>query len=93
MVLLVTTDRILVAFEATPTSRREELDLPSMLELHEPIAHEQLIRLAKYLQSDTEYKECFSPTPTILSFLLRGTKPYVPPPPKKPEPVRMVYIR
>lgn len=90
MVLLATTDRILIAFGATPTSRREELDLPSTLELHEPIAHEQLIRLAKELQTDTEYKERIAPTPTVLSFLLRGTKVYVPPPPKKPEPVRIV---
>jgi hypothetical protein len=91
MVLLLTTDRILAAFEAIPTSRREELDLPATLEVHGPIAHEQLIRLAKYLQTDTVYKEQSSQDPTILSSLLRGTKVYVPPPPKKPEPVRVLY--
>ncbi|KAJ5188766.1 ATPase vacuolar ER assembly factor Vma12 [Penicillium cf. griseofulvum] len=84
MVLLLTTDRILAAFEAIPASRHEELDLPTTLEAQGPIAHEQLIRLASYLQTDPEYKA--SHTPTVLSSLLRGTKVYVPPPPKKPEP-------
>lgn len=88
MVLLLTTDRILAAFEAIPASRHEELDLPTTLEARGPIAHEQLIRLARYLQTDPEYKERASHTPTVLSSLLRGTKVYVPPPPKKPEPVR-----
>ncbi|CAG7921704.1 unnamed protein product [Penicillium olsonii] len=86
MVLLVTTDCILAAFEAVPASRREELDLPSTLEVNGPIAHDQLIRLAKHLQTDTEYKEQNTHKPTILSSLLRGTTVYVPPPPKKPEP-------
>ncbi|KAJ5341230.1 hypothetical protein N7541_010354 [Penicillium brevicompactum] len=86
MVLLVTTDRIHVAFEAVSSARREELDLPPTLELQGPIAHEQLIRLAKHLQNDTEYKAQNSHKPTILSSLLRGTTVYVPPPPKKPEP-------
>ncbi|KAK4871278.1 hypothetical protein LT330_000515 [Penicillium expansum] len=86
MVLLLTTDRILAAFEAIPASRHEELDLPTTLEAQGPIAHEQLIRLARYLQTDPEYKERASHTPTVLSSLLRGTKVYVPPPPKKPEP-------
>lgn len=88
MVLLLTTDRILAAFEAIPASRHEELDLPTTLEAQGPIAHEQLIRLARYLQTDPEYKEHASHTPTVLSSLLHGTKVYVPPPPKKPEPVR-----
>jgi hypothetical protein len=87
MVLLTTTDRILAAFEAIPPSRHEELDLPTTLEVQGPIAHEQLIRLARYLQTDPEYN--VSHTPTVLSSLLRGTKVYVPPPPKKPEPVRL----
>ncbi|KAJ5773612.1 hypothetical protein N7457_008508 [Penicillium paradoxum] len=86
MVLLVTTERILAAFEAVPASRLEELDLPATLEVDAPIAHEQLIRLARYLQNDPEYTEKASHTPTILNSLLRGTKVYVPPPPKKPEP-------
>lgn len=89
MVLLATTDRIHAAFETISSSRREELDLPPTLELQGPIAHEQLIRLAKHLQNDTEYKAQNSHKPTILSSLLRGTKVYVPPPPKKPEPVRL----
>ncbi|KAJ5795648.1 uncharacterized protein N7518_004188 [Penicillium psychrosexuale] len=91
MVLLLTTDRILAAFEAIPASRHEELDLPTTLEAQGPIAHEQLIRLARYLQNDPECKEQASHTPTVLSSLLRGTKVYVPPPPKKPEPVRGLY--
>jgi hypothetical protein len=91
MVLLLTTDRIFAAFEAIPASCREELDLPTTLEVQGPITHEQLIRLAKHLQSDKEYKAQSSQDPTILSSLLRGTKVYVPPPPKKPEPVRVLY--
>ncbi|KAJ5212133.1 uncharacterized protein N7498_003779 [Penicillium cinerascens] len=88
MVLLVTTDRILNAFEAVPGSCRQELDLPATLELHGPIAHEQILRLSKHLQHDAEYNaiQGIGRSPTILSALLRGTKVYVPPPPKKPEP-------
>ncbi|CAG7940915.1 unnamed protein product [Penicillium nalgiovense] len=86
MVLLVTTDRILAAFEVISTARREELDLPTTLEAQGPIAHEQLIRLARCLQTDPEYKKHVSHSPTVLNSLLRGTKVYVPPPPKKPEP-------
>lgn len=92
MVLLVITDRILTALKAVPVSQRTELDLPTTLELHGPIAHEQLLRLAKHLQNDAEYNATQVSTrdgsPTLLSSLLRGTKVYVPPPPKKPEPVR-----
>lgn len=91
MVLLVTTDRILAAFEVISTARREELDLPTTLEAQGPIAHEQLIRLARCLQTDPEYKKHVSHSPTVLNSLLRGTKVYVPPPPKKPEPVRGLY--
>lgn len=92
MVLLVTTDRILAAFEKVPASRRQELDLPATLELHGPIAHEQIIRLSKHLRHDAEYNatQDTNRSPTILSALLCGTKVYVPPPPKKPEPVRVM---
>jgi hypothetical protein len=92
MVLLVTTDRILAAFETVPASRRQELDLPATLELHGPIAHEQIIRLSKHLRHDAEYNatQDTNRSPTILSALLCGTKVYVPPPPKKPEPVRVM---
>lgn len=91
MVLLVVTDRIVDAFETVPVSRRKELELPATLELHGPIAHEQLLRLAKHLQNDVDaatQDRIRDASPTILSSLLRGTKVYVPPPPKKPEPVR-----
>lgn len=91
MVLLRATDHILTALEAVPASCREELELPATLELHGPIAHEQLLRLSKHLKQDAEYNtphSSSSQNPTILSYLLRGTKVYVPPPPKKPEPVR-----
>jgi hypothetical protein len=90
MVLLKATDHILTALEAIPASRREKLELPATLELHGPIAHEQLLRLSKHLKQDAEYitSHSNSQNPTILSYLLRGTKVYVPPPPKKPEPVR-----
>lgn len=93
MVLLVTTDRILAAYEAVPASRREELELPASLELNGPIAHDQILRLSKYLQADAEYDatQDTSRSPTILSGLLCGTKVYVPPPPKKPEPVRVKF--
>ncbi|KAJ5523093.1 hypothetical protein N7513_012637 [Penicillium frequentans] len=90
MVLLIATDRILAALEAVPAARREELDLPSSLDLYGPIAHSQLLRLSKHLQNDAEYNSTDRGRsmngPTILSALLRGTKVYVPPPPKKPEP-------
>ncbi|KAJ5235307.1 uncharacterized protein N7469_004475 [Penicillium citrinum] len=89
MVCLSVTGRILNAFELIPASRREELELPATLELHGPITHEQLLRLSKHLKHETEYTvshESNAETPTILSFLLCGTKVYVPPPPKKPEP-------
>ncbi|KAJ5574190.1 uncharacterized protein N7459_008617 [Penicillium hispanicum] len=91
MVLLVSTDRIVDALEAVPPSCREELDLPVMLEPRGPITHEQLLRLSKHLQQDPEYNATNDTnrihSPTLLSSLLRGTKVYVPPPPKKPEPV------
>lgn len=90
MVLLVATDRILAALEAVPGSQRSELNLPSTLQLHEPITHDQLLRLAKHLQHDTTYTATIGVhnRRTVLNTLLYGTKVYVPPPPKKPEPVR-----
>lgn len=91
MVHLVVTDRIHTAFETVPKSQRTELDLAANLDLHGPITHEQLLRLAKYLQHDTEYNTTHNDhhkNETILSSLLVGTKVYIPPPPKKPEPVR-----
>ncbi|KAJ5103750.1 hypothetical protein N7532_004279 [Penicillium argentinense] len=95
MVLLIATNRILTALEAVPASRREELELPATLELHGPIAHEQLLRLSKHLNQDT-YKalndDSNAQIPTVLSALLRGTAVYVPPPPKKPEPVRPNHL-
>lgn len=90
MVLLNVTDRIISAFEVVPIARREELELPATLELHGPIEHEQLLRLSKHLEQNLEYTASYSPDTrdfTVLSGLLRGTKVYVPPPPKKPEPV------
>ncbi|KAJ6019217.1 hypothetical protein N7522_001284 [Penicillium canescens] len=88
MVLLVTTDRILAALDTVPASRREQLNLPAKLETNGPIAHEQLIRLSRYLQTDpeSEYKDATASSSSILNSLLRGTKVYVPPPPPKPEP-------
>lgn len=92
MVLLVATERIRTAWEALPDSRRRELDLPPSLDAQGPISHEQLLRLSKALRHDVEYnapgEDDPAQDPTILSSLLRGTKVYVPPPPKKPEPVR-----
>jgi hypothetical protein len=95
MVLLTATDRIVTALAAVPDSQRSELNLPATLQLHEPITHEQLLRLAKHLQNDAAYQSStttadeYSRT-TVLNTLLHGTKVYIPPPPKKPEPVRPV---
>ncbi|KAJ5094484.1 hypothetical protein N7456_010345 [Penicillium angulare] len=90
MVLLVATDRIRSALEAVSECKRGELDLPTAIDVNGPISHTQLLRLSKHLQNDSEYDpvSCGVPgtSPTILSALLRGTKVYVPPPPKKPEP-------
>lgn len=92
MVLLVATDRIRAAWEALPVSRRQELDLPPTLDAQGPITHEQLLRLSKAIQHDAtgnlSNTDDIGDSPTVLSSLLRGTKVYVPPPPKKPEPVR-----
>ncbi|CEJ56040.1 hypothetical protein PMG11_02265 [Penicillium brasilianum] len=89
MVRLTATARIAAALEAVPDSQRSELGLPSTLQPHEPITHEQLLRLAKYLQNDAAYQATCTTTDnpsTVLNTLLQGTKVYVPPPPKKPEP-------
>lgn len=86
MVLLVTTRRILSAIEAIPSSRRKDLDLPESPGLNAAISHDQLIGLSRYLKSSLEDGDR---TPWTLNSLLRGTKVYVPPPPKKPEPVRI----
>lgn len=96
MVLLTATDRMVTALEAVPDSQRSELKLPATLQLHEPITHEQLLRLAKHLQNDAAYQSTTTTTvdehsrTTVLNTLLHGTKVYIPPPPKKPEPVRPV---
>lgn len=93
MVCLIVTDRILTAFETIPGSQRTEIDLPAKLDLHGPITHAQLLRLAKALQHNTAYNATHNDnsnvSETILSSLLRGTKVYIPPPPKKPDPVRI----
>ncbi|KAJ5693052.1 hypothetical protein N7462_002475 [Penicillium macrosclerotiorum] len=86
MVLLVATDRILTALNAVPASSRQDLELPTELELHGPIAHEQLLRLSKHLQDTNYTPDSTNHASTILNTLLRGTKVYVPPPLKKPEP-------
>ncbi|KAJ5130586.1 uncharacterized protein N7515_006625 [Penicillium bovifimosum] len=86
MVQLIATERIIDALEAIPLQQREELDLPATLEIQGPISHEQLIRLASHLQQNPALSKDTSHTPTVLGSLLCGTKVYVPPPPKKPEP-------
>jgi hypothetical protein len=83
---------MVTALEAVPESQRSELNLPATLHLHEPITHEQLLRLAKHLQNDAAYQSSTTTADehsrtTVLNTLLRGTKVYIPPPPKKPEPV------
>ncbi|RHZ74981.1 hypothetical protein CDV55_109210 [Aspergillus turcosus] len=86
MVLLVTTTHIISALEAVPPSSRKELDLPDSLSINSPISHEQVIRLSHYFRNGAKSS---SPDPSpdrSLNSLLRGTKVYVPPPPKKPEP-------
>ncbi|PWY91007.1 hypothetical protein BO70DRAFT_329172 [Aspergillus heteromorphus CBS 117.55] len=84
MVLLITTSPILAAFEALPASSRHDLDLPDSLSLQDPISHAQLIALARYFRSSSNSNETHSAR--SLNSLLRGTKVYIPPPPKKPEP-------
>lgn len=88
MVQLVITTRILSAIEAIPASRREDLDLPESLNLNSPISHDQLIGISRYFKNNPDGHDDDNNTPMTLNTLLRGTKVYVPPPPKKPEPVR-----
>lgn len=90
MVLLVTTSRILSAIETIPSSRRKDLDLdlPDSLDVNAPIPHEQLIRIARYFKNNPDDNHGENQPPKTLNALLHGTRVYVPPPPKKPEPVR-----
>ncbi|RJE17388.1 hypothetical protein PHISCL_10275, partial [Aspergillus sclerotialis] len=80
MVFLVITPRILSALDSIPPSSREDLKLPPSPELHSPISHDQIIRLSRHLRTNTDHAD------GSLNSLLRGTKVYKPPPPKKPEP-------
>ncbi|KAJ5493042.1 hypothetical protein N7539_001788 [Penicillium diatomitis] len=89
MVLLTTTPRIIAALEAIPAAQCSEIDLPTSAQAGDSITHDQLLRLAKYLQNDTPYQATHlsaQPHTTVLNDLLRGTRVYVAPPPKKPEP-------
>ena len=91
MVLLTVTSRIVIALETIPPSQRTELNLPVSARVGESISHEELLRLSKHLQHDATYRESLSTVQspsTVLNTLLRGTTVYIPPPPKKPEPVR-----
>lgn len=92
MVLLVITVRILSAIEAIPSSRRKDLDLPDSPGLNSPISHEQLIGLSRYLKDNPVNNHGDNKIPKTLNSLLHGTRVYVPPPPKKPEPVRSLHL-
>ncbi|GAA85329.1 similar to An07g06590 [Aspergillus luchuensis] len=88
MVLLTTTPPILSAIKALPPTSRHDFSLPDTLNLEDPISHDQLIKIARYFRQ----KPTTDSSPSVdrsktLNSLLRGTKVYVPPPPKKPEPV------
>lgn len=87
MVLLVTTTHIISAFEAVPPSSRKELDLPDSLSIGSPISHEQVIRLSRYSNNGANSTSPHPKPDRSLNSLLRGTRVYVPPPSKKPEPV------
>ncbi|BCR94536.1 TMEM199/VMA12 family protein [Aspergillus luchuensis] len=87
MVLLTTTPPILSAIKALPPTSRHDFSLPDTLNLEDPISHDQLIKIARYFRQ----KPTTDSSPSVdrsktLNSLLRGTKVYVPPPPKKPEP-------
>ncbi|TPR08117.1 Vesicle coat protein involved in Golgi to plasma membrane transport family protein [Aspergillus niger] len=87
MVLLTTTPPILTAIEALPPTSRHDFSLPDTLKLEDPISHDQLIRIARYFrQTDTSSSTYSIAETKTLNSLLRGTKVYIPPPPKKPEP-------
>ncbi|PYH38581.1 TMEM199/VMA12 family protein [Aspergillus neoniger CBS 115656] len=91
MVLLTTTPSILSAIKALPPTSRHDFSLPDTLNLEDPISHDQLIKIARYFrQQDTTTTATTSTnidSSKTLNSLLRGTKVYVPSPPKKPEPV------
>ncbi|XRM38176.1 hypothetical protein ABZX51_001609 [Aspergillus tubingensis] len=87
MVLLTTTPSILSAIEALPPTSRHDISLPDTLNLEDPISHDQLIKIARYFrQKPTTDSSSSIDRSKTLNSLLRGTKVYVPPPPKKPEP-------
>ncbi|KAL3468513.1 hypothetical protein BJX64DRAFT_7758 [Aspergillus heterothallicus] len=91
MVRLIATPPILSALEAIPTSSREKLNLPDTLDLGNPIAHDQIIRISRYFRDkesspDTLVSSKFTDRSFDLDSLLHGTKLYIPPPPPKPEP-------
>lgn len=93
MVLLAMTSRILSTLQSLPASCRQELDLPSEPALDAPISHEQLIRLARHFRENRGTKIhtiSQDEDDKTLNALLRGTRIYVPPPPKKPEPVSSI---
>ncbi|RAH52848.1 hypothetical protein BO85DRAFT_407308, partial [Aspergillus piperis CBS 112811] len=87
MVLLTTTSPILSAIKALPPTSRHDFSLPDTLNLEDPISHDQLIKIARYFrQKPTTDSSSSIDRSKTLNSLLRGTKVYVPPPPKKPEP-------
>ncbi|RAK92419.1 hypothetical protein BO79DRAFT_243373 [Aspergillus costaricaensis CBS 115574] len=90
MVLLTTTPSILSAIKALPPTSRHDFSLPDTLNLEDPISHDQLIKIARYFRQQDTTTTTTTSTNTdrskTLNSLLRGTKVYVPPPPKKPEP-------
>ncbi|OJZ90692.1 hypothetical protein ASPFODRAFT_123568 [Aspergillus luchuensis CBS 106.47] len=87
MVFLTTTPSILSAIKALPPTSRHDFSLPDTLNLEDPISHDQLIKIARYFrQKPTTDSSSSIDRSKTLNSLLRGTKVYVPPPPKKPEP-------
>ena len=105
MVNLTITPPLLSAIEAIPLTRRKDLnlDLPDTesLSLEKPISHEQIIQISRYFRetqkhpydsqnaTGDENKNETAKIDRSLDALLRGTKLYIPPPPPRPEPVRM----
>jgi hypothetical protein len=73
MVLLTTTPQILSALTSLPASSLSALPRNIPTDTSSPIEHTTLIRVAQLSQ-------------TSLNALLRGTKPYAPPPKPKPQP-------
>ncbi|KAK5099468.1 hypothetical protein LTR70_002368 [Exophiala xenobiotica] len=76
MVLLTTTPTILAAISSLPSDSLPTQSLPTSTD--NPISHTTLLTLSRCLRK-------WSPSYT-LNTLLRGTKPYIAPPPPKPEP-------